>query len=470
VANIALRVSGSNSENQILKLTVIRLTSRLQSALKNEGFKKYFFNTGWMFFEKLLRFVAGIFVGAYVARYLQPAQYGLLNYVISFVAFSAFFAGLGLDTILIQELVKDREKRDKLMGTAFVMKFVASLIVFAGISVIVHFTSEDSTTKILMLIIGSGIIAQHAFGITEFYFKSKVQSKYIVISQMIALASISVLRIGLVLAKSPLPMFALTTVLDYLIAAIGLFFFYQKYTPGVFRWKFEMSTARKLFLRSWPMIFSSLAITAYMQFNQLMVKWMLGNEASGYYGVCVRLSEMWYFIPLAICTSVFPALINAKSQSDELYKDRLQRLFDLMVGISVSIALPLTLFSDFIVTLIFGEAYARSADIMTLYVWSGVFTSMGIALANWVIIEDQQKARMICLIIAGIMNIVLSYYLLQVVGLNGAAISTLISYSFANYFHLLFIPKGRTAFIALSRSINPIRWIRGVSSFYRAGI
>lgn len=443
---------------------VTSLKSKVQNVFANDGFRKYFFNTGWVFAEKILRFIAGVLIGAYVARYLQPAQYGLLNYVISFVNFVAFFAALGLDSLLIRELVKDDAKRDVLMGTAFTMRIVASVTVLLLLVVFVPFTSQDPMTKILMPIIGLGTVGQ-ALGIFEYYFKAKVKSKYIVISQMVALTSVSILRIILVLLEASLPWFAMATILDYFVMAFGLLFFYQRQTPGIFKWRFSSGVAKHLFSNSWPLIFSALAITAYMQFNQLMVKWLLGNEASGYYGVCVRLSEMWYFIPLAICSSVFPALINAKASDENLYQSRLQRLFDLMVVISVSIALPMTIFSDFFVVLIFGELYAKSADIMTLYVWSGVFTSMGIALQNWVIIEEQQKFRMVCLIIAGVMNIVLSYFLINMVGLNGAAISTLISYSFANYFHLLLIPKGRVAFIALTKSLNPFRWAKSLSAF-----
>lgn len=403
--------------------------------------------------EKVLRLIAGILIGAYVARFLGPEQYGLLNYVISFVGLVSTVAILGLDTILIRELVKDEDKQDVLLGTAFTLRLISAILVCILLAIIVQFTSQDLTTRILIYIIGFGIIGQ-VFGIIEFHFKSKVLSKYIVISQMIALIAVSTIRIILVLGEASLPMFAIATSLDYFIIGVGLVYFYEKNSNGIFKWKFDLLIAKYLLKTSWPLIFSGLAITAYMKFNQLMVKWMLGNEAAGYYGVCVRLSEMWYFIPIAICTSVFPSLVNSKKHNEKLYLDRLQQLYNLIMIISVSVALPLTIFSHTFVTSLFGEAYSRSADIMSLYVWSGVFTSMGIANSNWIIIENLQKFRMFCLIIAGVMNIVLGYVLIKAIGLNGAAIATLISYSFANYFSLLLIPKGRSMFISLTRSFN----------------
>ena len=52
----------------------------------NKGFRKYFYNTSWLFVEKALRLIAGLFVGIYVARYLGPEQYGLFSYALAFVS------------------------------------------------------------------------------------------------------------------------------------------------------------------------------------------------------------------------------------------------------------------------------------------------------------------------------------------------------------------------------------------------
>jgi O-antigen/teichoic acid export membrane protein len=197
-----------------------------------------------------------------------------------------------------------------------------------------------------------------------------------------------------------------------------------------------------------------------MRFDQVMVKWMLGNEASGHYGVAVRLSEMWNFIPTAICASLFPALINAKASSEKLYMDRLQNLYDLIIGMGLSIAIAMTFLSGFLVNALFGEEFAPGANILALYIWSSVFTFMGVANGKWIIIENLQKFRMICLIIAGLLNVALTYVFIKLIGLEGAAVATLISYGFANYLFLLVIPKGRPTFVMLTRSLNLFRLLR----------
>lgn len=409
-----------------------------------------------MFAEKFLRLISGIFISAYVARYLGPAQYGLLNYVISLVGIFTAISFLGLDDILQREVVRNPEKTNAIMGSAFVLRILAAGVVFIGFVIAVETSPTDPTTKVLIYIIGVSTVLQ-AFGIIQYFFQAKVWSKYTVSSQMVALVFVAILRIVLVLQGAPLEWFAWSTTLDYLILAIGLVVFYSRNVSSLFRWTFDSAMAKFLLKTSWPLIFSSLAITIYMRFDQVMVKWMLGNEASGHYGVAVRLSEMWNFIPTAICGSLFPALINARSVSEKLYEQRLQNLYDLIIGMGLSIAIAMTFLSGPIVSVLFGEEFAPGANILSLYIWSSLFTFMGVANGKWIIIENLQTFRMVCLFIAGILNVVLTYIFVKLIGLEGAAVATLVAYCFANYLFLLVIPRGRPTFIMLTRSLNLFR-------------
>jgi O-antigen/teichoic acid export membrane protein len=58
-----------------------------------------------------------------------------------------------------------------------------------------------------------------------------------------------------------------------------------------------------------------------MKIDQVMIKEMLGAEQVGHYAAAVRLSEAWYFVPMAITSSVFPAIINAKKKRRALLSE-----------------------------------------------------------------------------------------------------------------------------------------------------
>ena len=328
---------------------------RLKALKSHQGFMKYFINTSWLFGERILRMVVGLFVGIWVARYLGPEQFGLFSYAQSFVGLFTVIATLGLDDIVIRELVKDDTRRDELISTAFWLKFMGAFGVLIVLALAVNLTSNDSYTNSLVFIIASATIFQ-SFNVVDMYFQSKVLSKYIVYANVISLFISSIVKITLILNEAPLIAFAWVILFDSFILASGFIYFYFKNrrhseqqnrysvfdTESSFAWKFNKLTALSLLKDSWPLILSGIIISIYMKIDQVMIKEMMNAEAVGQYAAAVRLSEAWYFIPMAIVSSIFPAIINAKKISEELYHARLQKLYDLMVWMAIAIAIPMT--------------------------------------------------------------------------------------------------------------------------------
>lgn len=155
------------------------MIARLTALARHQWFHRYFANTSWLFAEKILRMVVGILVGVWVARYLGPERYGLLSYAQSFVGLFSVVATLGLDSILVRELVKDEGKRAVLLGTAFRLKLLGAGAVMLLLAAAVQLTSNDGYTNALIFIVASAIIFQ-SFNVIDLYFQSKVFCKYVV--------------------------------------------------------------------------------------------------------------------------------------------------------------------------------------------------------------------------------------------------------------------------------------------------
>ncbi len=170
--------------------------SKIQHLLNHAGFRRYFANTSWLFAEQILRMIAGFLVGVWIARYLGPEQYGLFTYAQSFVGLFTAIATLGIDGIVIRELVKDELRRDELLGTAFWLKIMGAFGVFFILAGAINFTSNDSYTNTLVFIIASATIFQ-SFNVVDMYFQSKVMGKYITYANMVSLLLSSVVKVVL---------------------------------------------------------------------------------------------------------------------------------------------------------------------------------------------------------------------------------------------------------------------------------
>ena len=443
---VELKHNLSNNINRMLK--------KINQLKNHQGFRKYFANTSWLFGEKILRMVVGIFVGIWVARYLGPEQFGLFSYAGSFVGLFTAIATLGLDGIVIRELVKDENRRDELIGTAFWLKVMGAFGVLAILAIAVQFTSNDQYTNILIFIIASATIFQ-SFNVIDFYFQSKVLSKYVVYANIISLFISSIVKIALILYEAPLIAFAWVVLFDSFVLACGFIYFYIK-NNSTFKiqiLEFKKETAISLLKDSWPLILSGIAIMIYVKIDQVMIMQILDAEAVGQYAAAVRLSEAWYFIPMVIASSLFPAIINAKKQSEELYYSRLQKFYSLMLWIAIVIALPMTFFSDWVVNLLYGEQYNQAGNVLMIHIWAGVFVFLGVASGKWLLSENLQIFSTINTAIGAISNIVLNLILIPRFGVEGAAWATVISYAISGYFMLALHSKTRINFINLSKSI-----------------
>jgi O-antigen/teichoic acid export membrane protein len=438
-------------------LTAVR--SKLQALTNHQGFRRYAANTSWMMGEKILRMFVGLFVGIWVARYLGPEQFGLLSYAQSFVFLFTAIATLGLDGIVVRELVKDQSRRDELLGTAFGLKFIGALLILPVLWLAVQITSNDSYTNLLVFIIASATIFQ-SFNVIDFYYQARVKSKYVALANSLALGVSSAIKVALILNEAPLIAFAIMVTFDAFVLSLGLVFFYKASSKEkVFSWQFRVATAKRLLKDSWPLILSGLVISVYMKIDQVMIKEMLNADAVGQYAAAVRLSEAWYFIPMVIANSVFPAIINAKKISEELYLQRLQRLYTLMVWMAIGIDLPVTFLSDWLITLLYGIEYQKAAGVLMVHVWASIFVFIGVASGKWLLNENLQFYSMLNTSIGAVSNIALNWFLIREYGVVGAAFATFISYGIAAYVMLVFWQHTRPNFILIAKSVFLIGFI-----------
>ena len=430
---------------------------KLKSLISHQGVIRYLSNISWLLCEKILRMSVGLIVSIWVTRYLGPDQFGLYSYVISFVGIFSVIATLGLDEIIIKNLVRHKEKEGEILGSAFGLKLIGGFMAISIIAITASISTDDTTTISLIMIAASAIIFQ-SFNVVDFFFQGKVLSKYVALSNGVVLFISSILKIVLMLNEAPLAAFVWVVLLDSVVLMVGLLIFFTMHASLPFQGlRFKKSLAYSFLSESWPLMLSGIVISVYMKIDQVMLKEMLGNEAVGQYAAAVRLSEAWYFIPLIICSSVFPAIINAKALNQDLYNERLQKLFDILAVIAIIIAIPMTFTSNWLAELLYGDQYSEAGNVLSIHIWAGVFVFLGIASSKWLIVENLQIYFTINTTIGVVINIILNYILIKKFGVEGSAWATLISQFIAAYLSLSFWVKTRPNFVSLSKSLLFLR-------------
>ena len=405
-----------------------------------------------------MRIFAGLFVGIYVARYLGPEQFGVYSYAAAFVAMFGAVAGLGLNGIVVRDLVNHPQERDGYLGTAFWLKLIGAFLTLGLLAIAVQFTSNDATTNLYIFIIASGLIFQ-SFDVVDFHFQSKVLSKYVSIARLIQLALSSILKLYFIFIQADLFWFVLVSLVDQITLALSLAFAYWRQKIGSFFGRFNLGTAKTMLRNSWPLMLSGIAIGLYMRIDQIMIKEMLGEREVGLYSAAIRLSEAWYFIPMIITTSLFPAIVSAKKISRELYHQRLQRLCTLMTWLAITVALPMTFLADSVVRLLYGEYYQEAGSVLAIHIWGAVFVFLGVASGVYFTAENYTKKFFYRTVLGAVSNILLNLALIPRYGINGAAVATMLSLFIANFVFDFFDIRVRDILVIKIRAFFPIYWV-----------
>ncbi|MFM5892645.1 MAG: flippase, partial [Dolichospermum sp.] len=410
-------------------------------------------NTGWLFADRILRMGVGLFVGVWVARYLGVQQFGVFNYATAFVALFSTLSTLGLDSIVVRSIVREPEKRAEILGTAFWLKLfggVAALLL--AVSSIIVVRHDDQLTISLLAILSSVGIFQ-AFDTIDLWFQSQVQSKYTVIAKNTAFVITALVKVALISFHAPLIAFAWAALGEVSLGAIGLIISYRVRGYSPWLWPWSLPLAKTLLKESWPLILSGVTIMIYMRIDQIMLGQMVGDKAVGLYSAATRISEVWYFIPTVIASSVSPAIYAAKEVSEALYYQRIKQLIRMLVLISLVISVPMSLMSFKLITILFGNGYAEAGKILAIHIWASLFVFMGVATSPWFIAEGLTEFSFHRTLIGAVVNVVLNFILIPSCGGIGAAIATVIAYAIAAFLANGLNSKTHTIFIIQLKSL-----------------
>jgi O-antigen/teichoic acid export membrane protein len=416
-------------------------------------------NTGWQFADQVLRMGVGLVIWIWLARYLGPEQFGLFSFALAFAALFSPLASLGLDDIVVRNLVRDPASGNETLGTAFILKLIGGSASFiAAVIAIFILRPADRVSHVLVAIIATGAAFQ-AFNAVEFWFNSQVQAKYAVFAKNAAFLSCALLKIALILAGASLVAFAWVGALEVIAGAAALMAAYRWRGNRIREWRSSLTTAKSLLSDSWPLVFSCIVIMIYLRIDQVMLGEMVGSEEVGVYSVAVRMAEVWFFIPSAIYWSVLPSLVDAKETGDALFKERLQKYYNLMALMAYAIAIPVTLLAGWLVPVLFGAPYSRAGIMLAVLIWANLFTYLEIARSAFFNVMNWNRIYFVTLALGAVLNVILNLFLIPRYGGLGAAIASCISYWFAAHGAcFLYKPLRETGFMLTKAMIYPKIW------------
>ncbi|MCC6715172.1 MAG: flippase [Gammaproteobacteria bacterium] len=431
------------------------IPSRRSPVFHRASLRTYSLNTSWMLAERVSGLAIGLIIYILLARHLSVADFGRLQYAISFCGLLGLLAGLGLDAIMVRQIVKEPDRCGVYLGTSAALRTGAGLAVIAVLMVASSLAGHDLDLQWMTLVISLALLPQ-AVTVVEFFFQARVAARWSSLAKASAWLAGAAFVGTCILTEAPLELFAGQPLVEALILAAALLLAYRVFPEGRVAWSFDRGLAIQLLREAWPLALSMGLVSLYAHIDRVMVRALLGDEATGLYAAAAKVSEAWYFLPAVIVSSVFPALVRARETSKEHYLRRLQDLFDLMVWMAVLIAVPFSIWSDDLLALCFGEEFRQAGTVLGVHIWTGILVFLGVASGRWMILEGLSQAYLGRTLAGVTANVFGNWLLIPRLGMVGAAVSTLAAQFVVVIAFDAFWPQTRPAFRMKCRSLFPI--------------
>lgn len=410
-------------------------------------------NAGWIIGCKIIQSLINFVIGLLTARYLGPSNYGVLSYAMSVVAFAVPIMQLGLKQTLVREFVKAPEREGQILGTALVMNIISSVFCMIGTVAFVMIADAGEKETILVCALYSLTLLFQATELTQYWFQSKLLSKYPSIAMLGAYIVVAHYKVFLLVTQKSVTWFALSNVLDYSLISIILMVMYKKI--GGQRLRVNWQTGREMLSRSKYYIIPSLMVMIFQHTDRIMIKLMIGEAETGAYSAAITCIGITGFVFAAVIDSARPVILEAKEKNQALYETRMTQLYSIITWMSIGQSIIMTLFSRPIVHLLYGPEYTKTAGILAVSVWYITFGNYGSVRNIWILAEEKQKYLTGINVTGAIANVVLNYCLIPVWGAVGAAVASVITQFFTNVIIGFFFRPIRGNNALMVKSWNP---------------
>ena len=400
-------------------------------------------NTSWLLFEQVFRMVLSLVVTSLTARYLGTEQFGMLQYSMAYILLFSTIGNLGIDSILVNEMMRQKDRIGQLLGTTIMLRMIMAVLSFIGVLGLFMLTQMEPLLYSLISLQALSLVFI-VFDSIEYWFQAKLQSKYVVLSKSIAFLFVSIWRLALIYWQLPLIYFAFATVIEAILMALLLVYFYRNFAGPRLHFSFE--TAKQLLQASKYFFVAGGVIMLYTQLDKIMLGYLKDTSEVGIYTAAMTISSMWMFIPLAFVESARPLLVEAKAKDEKSYLKKTKQLFRLIIWLGIVASVFISLFSKPLIYVIYGANYMEAVAVLIVLIWSRIFAMIGTIKALWLTLENLGKYQIYFVVIAAVLNIVFNVLLISPYGAVGAAISTLLAEMISAFFAVLFFSKTKSLF------------------------
>ena len=399
----------------------------------------------WSLIARFTGVILNFAVILIITNTLPKSSAGDILLLMTFVTGFALISRLGIDQLVMKEVasshVGNHKYKQDFLSVSYKAVFILSFI-FMGIWLLSSrfiqtkwFTNEGiATLSINELMFASlGILFFNLVILNSTYLKAIKKTVLGILGQNALTAITFLIMIALFWGYFSADQYTITLYTGSLILAGILAFFATKSSAN--KLQAESSTPPEptpvpsitnILKKSLPLAPISIISFLMIFTDTIMVGWYLPNEQVAEYSVASKISYIVLFFLQAMEAVIYPRLLNMFKHDQQHLRSFFWQSTALVIGVVLSITLVMYLLSDWIL-IAFGKEYIFAKQVLGLLLLAQLLRASSITFSFMFIIRDQVKFLNYILVAAFFTNIIANVILINLYGIEGAAIATLLA-------------------------------------------
>ncbi len=385
-------------------------------------------NTGVLFISQVISYLLIFFYTIYIARSLGTEGFGILSFALAFSGIFSIFADLGINTLTVREVARDKSLSNKYLGNGIIIKILLGFFSFGLIILIINLLGYNQETILVVYFVSISVILTSISGIFNSIFQAYEKMEYTSLSQIL----ISVLMFfGVVLAikfEFNVVGFGIVySIASFLTLIFTLIIYIIKFSVPKF--EVDIHFWKPTIIEALFFGLSSFFISIYFYISTIMISIWNGNVDVGIFSAAYRMIFVLLFIPNVVIISLFPVM----SQHFESYKDLLkveyEKTFKYLFLMAIFILIIGYIFSDKIILLVYGNGFTNAVIVLQILIFVIPLIFINTLLGNLLGASNKQRFLTIVTGLNLILNIILNIILIPKYGYIGASITYVLTES-----------------------------------------
>ena len=385
--------------------------------------KRFANNAGWLIAQQIYSGILSFVISAIAANYLGLGDFGLIGYSASYIALFTGITRLGLDSVIVGELVSKQDDAGNILCSAMVMRIIVSVLSMAALAGLMAVIEPGNSVLMVITVLQSVSVVLSIYEVFFYWFHARLESKYPAIGAMAASIVVCVWRIVLLALGASVEWFAASAMIQAFVTLVVVAIIFKQ--RAAVRFSYSLGMMKQLFKKSYHFMISGLAILIYLQTDKVMIGSMMGKTYVGYYAAAAAVSQLWLFILCSLNISSQPIILKKHGSDPTGFIRSFQLLLFAVASMGLVTGVFFQVFGKEITVFIFGDAYIASAEMLSVLIWASIFSGIGFARNIWIIAEELNKYVKYFSALGAVGNIVLNFYLIKSFGIIGAAAATL---------------------------------------------